>query len=74
MCSSSRLGRLVLLLPMIWFSSLLIISVPDKGYSRNESCTLTLDIPVYVFMRHVAVHKPTTIKLIYAAFPLGTHI
>jgi hypothetical protein len=26
----------------IWLSNLLIMSVPDEGYSRNVSCTLNL--------------------------------
>ena len=29
-------------LSFIWFSNLLIMSVPDKGYSRNPSCELKL--------------------------------
>jgi hypothetical protein len=27
---------------IIWLSNLSILSVPDKGYSRNVSCTLNL--------------------------------
>ena len=41
----SCLGPWVLLLPnilIIWLSNLLILSVPDEGYSRNVPCALNL--------------------------------
>ena len=44
-CLIIYIGPLVLLLPkilIIWLSNLLILSVPDEGYSRNVSCTLNL--------------------------------
>jgi hypothetical protein len=33
-----------LLPPLIWLSSILALSVPDEGYSRNASCTSTINI------------------------------
>ena len=34
---------------IIWFSNLLILSVPDEGYSRNASCALNL---ISTFLLH----------------------
>jgi hypothetical protein len=45
-CLIIYIGPLVLLLPkilIIWLSNLLILSVPDEGYSRNMSCTIATD-------------------------------
>jgi hypothetical protein len=40
----SSLDTLIFLLPkyslIIWLSNLMILSVPDEGYSRNVLCTL----------------------------------
>ena len=46
---------LVLLFPklkIIWLSNISILSVPDEGYSRNESCALSL-IFTFLLLVHV---------------------
>ena len=37
---------------MIWLSSILTLSVPDEGYSRNVLCTLKLNIYAFFATIH----------------------
>ena len=41
----------------IWLSNLLIMSVPDEGYSRNVSCTLNL-ISTFLIQTNIFKHFP----------------
>ena len=34
---------------VIWLSNFLILSIPDEGYSSNMSCTLKIDISIFIF-------------------------
>ena len=50
---------------MIWFSNILVLSVPDEDYSRNASCALNL-ISTFLFHRKFDMNShPCSPGLVY---------
>jgi hypothetical protein len=43
--------------PLVWFSNIVALSVPDEGYSRNASCTLNLISMILVLINYIILEN-----------------